>query len=389
MNDRFTLDRLVSDAQTATGLDDLGAPTWQEGLDRLLPDFLGPAQLHDIGVEVVAADLQSYLTNRLQIVAWRKAHPEVAEVKVERPVVIVGQPRTGTTILYDLLAQDPRFRVPRSWEVDKPVPPAEPSTYLTDPRIAEAQAQYDLVDTLIPGFAAFHEVGAMLGQECVRITAGDFRSMIFPTQYHVPSYQRWLLTEADMAPAYDLHRRFLQLLQWDHPGERWLLKSPGHIWCLADLMAAYPGAMLVQTHRDPVRIIASIGSLVKLLRSLACDDPTIEEAATDFAEAILLGVERSLTARQQGIVTDPQVADVGFADFIADPLAAVAAVYAHFGLELTEEARAAMAGFLAANGREERGAHTYTFADTGLEAEPLRRRARPYQEAFGVPDEAL
>ena len=185
---------------------------------------------------------------------------------VEHPIFIVGQPRTGTTILYDLLAQDPALRAPLTWEVDRPVPPPETATYASDPRIAEVQATLDLVETVMPGFTSFHPMGALLGQECVRITGADFRSMIFPTQYRVPTYDRWLLHDADLAPAYRWHRRFLQHLQSRHPADQWLLKSPAHLWHLDALAAEYPDAVIVQTHRDPLKVIASGCALTAHLR---------------------------------------------------------------------------------------------------------------------------
>jgi hypothetical protein len=383
VKERFELDRLVSDAQASTGLDDLGEPTWREGLERLLPDFLGPAQLHDIGVEVVVADLTTYLTNRLQLVAWRAQHPAVADVRVERPLVIVGQPRTGTTILYDLLAQDPRFRVPRSWEVDKPVPPPEPATYSTDPRIAEAQAQYDLVDTLIPGFAAFHEVGAELGQECVRITAGDFRSMIFPTQYVTPTYNDWLLTEADLAPAYAWHKAYLQHLGSRVTGEQWLLKSPAHLWHLPDLAAAYPDAIVIQTHRDPLKVISSISALTANLRRLATDTATVPQAARQYVEDIPLGLDRCVRDRDAGVFKG-QAVDVQFSEFVADPLGRIARLYEEIGIERSPEAEQRQKAFLAAHPGDG-GGNRYSFADTGLRESDVRDRCAAYVEAFDVP----
>src|SRR5262245_19104394 len=248
------VDALVEQARAATGLEDLGEPTWREGLERLLAALREEARLHELGRTFAAADLVSYLTNRLGIVAWRRTHPEVARAPVTPPIVIVGQGRTGTTILHDLLAQDPATRAPLSWEVDLPCPPPEAATWASDPRIAEVQARSDLTEQLIPGFRAMHPSGALLAQECVRITGADFRSVIFPTQFRVPSCARWAMYEADMAPAYRWHRRFLQHLQSRHPARRWVLKSPGHIWCLDALLAEYPDALLVQTHRDPLRI---------------------------------------------------------------------------------------------------------------------------------------
>lgn len=139
------------------------------------------------------------LKNRLGVIAWRKQHPEVAEQKITAPIFIVGQPRTGTTILYDLLAQDPELRAPLTWEVDEPCPVPQPETYHDDPRIAQIQASIDMSEQIMPGFLAFHPMGALVGQECVRITAAEFVSMIFSVQYRLPGYYRWLLYEADHA----------------------------------------------------------------------------------------------------------------------------------------------------------------------------------------------
>ena len=253
---------LVSQAREITGLDDFGENTWQEGLERLLSALREEAALNEIGVQVAAGEIRTYLTNRLRVTEWHRSHHELGAADVTPPIVIIGQGRTGTTILHDLLAQDPAHRVPLTWEVDRPLPPPETATYDSDPRIAEVQTQLDLTEVVIPGFKRMHPIGARLAQECVRITAADFRSMIFPTQYRIPSYARWLLHNADMAPAYRWHRRFLQVLQSRHRRERWVLKSPGHLWCLGALLAEYPNAVLVQTHRDPLRIIASIASLL-------------------------------------------------------------------------------------------------------------------------------
>jgi Sulfotransferase family len=223
----------------------------------------------------------------------------------------------------------------------------------------------------------------------VRITGLEFLSFIFPTQYRVPSYARWLLDEADMGPAYRWHRRFLQHLQSRHPAHRWVLKSPGHIWHLEALLAEYPDALLVQTHRDPLRIIASIGSLVSTLRSMASDDVDAPAVSAEFADYIIDGLDRSLEARLDGTVPADQVVDTQFASFMADPLATIATIYDRLGLELTAEAESAMRRFLADHAQDENGGHRYTFAATGLDEGELRARTRAYQEHFEVPSEPL
>ena len=388
--DRLRRDRLVEEAVGAAGSDDFGEDTWQEGLDRLLASQVEEARLNEVGVEMAAGEAAGYLTNRLGITTWRRDHPEVAEGVVVRPIVIVGQPRTGTTILYDLLAQDVGLRAPLTWEVDQPIPAPTTAAYDTDPRIDQVQGTLDMADLLIPGFTAFHPMGARLGQECVRMTGGDFRSMIFPTQYRVPTYNRWLLDEADLAPAYRYHRRFLQHLQSGHPAERWLLKSPAHLWHVDALLAEYPDAVVVQTHRDPLKVIASVSALVAHLRRMASDETSVAEAASEYGDDIFDGLDRGMAARDRGALPAGQVVDVQFADFVADPLTAIAGIYAGIGRELTPDAEARMRAFLASHPGDGGGGGTrYRWADTGLDADACRARAKGYQERYDVPSEPV
>ena len=380
-------EKFVDAACMATGLSDFGEESWQEGLDRLLDSLENEADLNELGRTIVEGEVVGYLTNRLQILSYRAEHPELADADVVPPIVIVGQGRTGTTILHDLLAQDPATRVPLTWEVDAPVPPPEAATYETDPRIATSDESLAMVDLVIPGFRSMHPMGAQLPQECVRITALDFKSMIHPTQYYVPSYARWLLNEADMSSAYRWHRIFLQHLQSRHPTDRWILKSPGHIWCLEALLAEYPNALLVQTHRDPLRIIASLGSLVSTLRSLASSNTSIPVAAGEFADYIIDGLDRSVDARANGVVDADRVVDVYFDQFMADPFAVISTIYERLGYELDPASEARMREFLVDNSQDKHGAHTYTWADTGLDLGAVRERAKKYQDYFDVKSE--
>jgi len=192
-----------------------------------------------------------------------------------------------------------------------------------------------------------------------------------------------------MAPAYRWHRRFLQHLQSRHPAQRWVLKSPGHIWALGDLLGEYPNALLVQTHRDPLRIIASISSLIALLRRLASDESSIGEAASEFADYIIEGNDRSVSARESGAVPAERIVDVYFSDFMADPFRTIRGIYDRLGFELSGDALARMQRFLAENPADRHGGHRYAFADTGLDAGEMRERSRRYQEYFGVESEDL
>ncbi len=386
--ERFVQDRLVEQACELSGSDDFGDDdTWRDGLGRLCEDFVSEARLNDLGVEIAVLDIVRALRSRLQIIKWRNENPAVAAQPVTRPIFIVGQPRTGTTILFDLLAQDPALRPPLTWEVDNPFPLPRPETYATDPRIAETQASIEMSEQIVPGLLTWHPMGALVGQECVRITAGQFCSMIFSVQYRLPNYYRWLLYDADHQPAYAYHRIFLQHLQSGVPGGacEWLLKSPAHLWHLDALVSEYPDALIVQTHRDPLNVISSISALTQHLRHLASDDSAITDCAAQSCEEIVVGLERGMKLRDS---LSQRVIDVQFADFMRDPFATIRGLYAELGRELEPVAEQNMRAFLAAHPGD-RGGSRYCWADTGLDAGLVREQVSAYQERYGVPDEPL
>jgi hypothetical protein len=247
-----------------------------------------------------------------------------------------------------------------------------------------------MADSLIPGFTDFHPMGAALAQECVRITAADFRSMIFSIQFRLPTYNRWLLHEADMASAYRWHRRFLQHLQSRHPGSQWLLKSPAHLWHLDALAGEYPDAVIVQTHRDPLKVIASTSALATHLRRMASDDPDLPEVATQYRDDIFDGLQRGMDARRRNVFPPERIIDVHFSTFIADPIDTVCQIYAALGRDLAATTEAAMRQFLSDHPGDGGGGGTrYRFADTGLDADELRERATAYQDYFGVAAEPV
>ena len=385
--ERFAPERLVATACEEAGSDDFGDDGWQPGLARLTDGLVNEARLSAIGVEIAYLDLMRALKNRLGVIAWRKEHPEIAREPVIAPIVIVGQPRTGTTILYDLLAQDPDLRAPLTWEVDAPCPVPQPETYHNDPRIAQTQASIELSEQIIPGFLAFHPMGALVGQECVRITASEFTSMIFSVQYRLPSYYRWLLYEADHAGAYRFHRIFLQHLQSGVSGQ-WLLKSPAHLWHLDALLTEYPDALIVQTHRDPLNVISSIAALTHHLRRMGTDDSNIAECAAQSYEEVVVGLGREMALRDSRAVPAERVIDVLFTDFVNDPLTTITDIYQKLGRELRPDTAQKMRYFLAAHPGDGGGGR-YTWSDTGLDAAEVRDRVSAYQDSYGVPTEHL
>jgi hypothetical protein len=380
-------DELIETACERTGLDDLGGDSYRDGLDRLVDGLNGEAALNDIGAAMAPENLLLYLVNRLQLNDWHRRYPEIGEADVSPMVVMIGMGRTGTTIIHDLLAQDPANRVPLTWEVDQPFPPPETATYGTDPRIAEVQARIDIGHAARPEIRAMHPTGAQLAQECIRMTGCEYASLIFLSQFSMPSYMHWLTNETDMAPTYRLHRRFLQLLQWKHRGDRWVLKSGAHLWALPALLAEYPDARFIQTHRDPVRVIASLSSLFASIHSMFSDGVTVPHVSAEWAEPILDALDRSVTARQDGSIPADRVIDVQYEAFMGDPFGELGRIYEQWGAELTPDAEARMRAFLADNTRDKHGVHRYSFADSGLDEGALRERASRYTEFFDVPVE--
>ncbi|MGI9590758.1 MAG: sulfotransferase family protein [Myxococcota bacterium] len=385
---RLDVDTLLEKATRATGLSDFGGDEFRAPLALLVESLESEARLSLMGRLVARGDLLRLLQNRLRLVDLLRQHPEIEEQPIERPIFVVGPPRSGTTIFHDLLAMDPDNRVPLSWEACYPVPPPEAASFRTDPRIAQVQADLDRVDRLIPEFKKMHPMGAERAQECVAITSHDFASMIFQTQFDVSRYDRWV-ADHDMRSALAWHRRFLQVLQWKAPGERWALKSPQHIWHLEHVHREYPDALFVQTHRDPVRVLVSISSLVATLRRLSSDAVRLSEVARYYAEALAQGYDHTVAYRRSGRLPESQVVDLYFQDFIKDQVGTVQRAYEHFGLELSDRAAAAMQAFLDQNPADKHGRHLYSFEDIGMDLGEVRQLFQNYQEHFGIPSEPV
>ena len=373
-------DLLLRRAVRRTGLEDFGPHFSREGLERLTADLAETAALSQVGRIAARFNLLDHLCVNLRLTAYRAGRPEVAAQVLDRPLFIVGLPRTGTTILFELIAQDPQFRSPASWEVRKPLPPPAREDYDSDDRIRSTDRLLGLLEKLAPGFRAIHAIGARLPQECVYLLASSFLSEQFGYMYNVPRYRSWLLQQ-DMAGAYAWHARFLQHLQVDCSARHWVLKTPAHLACLQSLVAQYPDARIVWTHRRPLDAIASFSSLATTLRRGFSDavDPLAvgDYEMSHYARVVEMGMA------QRGALAPSQCFDVGFADICADPLAVVQAVYAHFGLSLGDAARAAMERYLQRRPRYLYGEHRYSWEQFGLLPDREAELYGPYLERYG------
>lgn len=377
---------LLAAARRATRLEDFGDDDFLDPLRRLLSCLESEADLTLLGRVAARRDLTGLLENRLRLVADRTRYPDIAVERIAAPIFIVGLPRTGSTLLHHLLAQDPDTRVTQAWEVMYPSPPPARETYDSDPRIERAAKQLRWLDWLAPDFKTIHPVGARLPLECIALMSASFRATRFQTTYNVPSYEAWLNGQ-DMRPAYAFHQRFLQHLQWRTPGARWVLKAPSHIFSFDALLDTYPDARIVQTHRDPVTAVTSVASLSSVLHRAF----SRRRAAADFGHEVTLrwtdGLERSLELRRAGRISRERVVDVHYHTLVKDPMATVRRIYAQLEMGLTTTAEAQMRTFLAANPQGKHGRHEYAPNTFGLDPHELEHRFRVYSEYFGVPSE--
>jgi len=379
-------DSLHAASSRLTGLSDFGPTGYLPGLRKLIESLETDARLNLFGRYFARRQLLELLANRLRVVDYRNHHPEVARQEIRRPLFILGLPRTGTTLLYGLLAEDPAHRAPLSWEVDDPCPPAETATYETDPRIERTQKRFDQVNQLAPGFQAIHPVGALMPQECIVLTASDFMSVRFEMCFDVAGYQTWLVDQ-DMTSAYAFHRAFLQHMQSRHARTRWVLKSPGHLGPIDKLFEAYPDAMVVQTHRDPIRVIPSVASLEYTMRQVASDE--VDAARLGRQQLALWSalLDQGMRARDRHPERESQILDLSMQEIVQDPMATVERIYRSFDLELGAEARTRMERYLAAHPRDKHGEHRYSLSAFGLEEEMVNSAFKGYRERFGLESE--
>src|SRR5881227_984650 len=272
---------LIGTAKRRCGLDDFGEGELFEALSRLLDSCRDEARLNLIGKIALKVDVLQALCARLKMERDRQLHPNISRQEIRKPLFIVGLPRSGTSVLHRLLAADPQHRAPLMWEVRSPSPPTHASEKR---RIQSATQSCSLFNWLVPTFRYVHAVGAEVPQECVSLMTPTFLSDQFDAMYYVPSYRTWFFRQ-DLRPAYEYHHRFLQHLQFRRTAGRWILKAPTHMFALPILLDLYPDALFIQTHRAPLDAMASVSSLITILRRVfsdAVDPQTVCREAIDY-----------------------------------------------------------------------------------------------------------
>ncbi|WP_067177794.1 sulfotransferase family protein [Microtetraspora niveoalba] len=369
-----TVEDLHASARKITGLDDFGEDAYLDGLAVLLDSYTEEAALTPAGARAQRALLRGALVARLlSEEAWRR-HPEHADVPVERPIFVTGLPRTGTTALHRLLTADPAHQGLELWLAEAPRPRPARETWADDPVFRSIQAGYERHHVANPEFMGVHYMSADTVEECWQLLRQSMRSVSFECLAHVPAYSAWLDAQ-DWTPAYRRHRRNLQLIGLHDTGRRWVLKNPSHLFALDALLAVYPDALVIQTHRSPRTAMASMCSLAAHASAGWSEAFTGPVIGRDQLALWSRGLERFRAERARH---DPaRFFDVHYDDFVRDPLGTVDAIYTHFGLPLADGARAAM-GRLHDESRSgpRRPAHRYTLSDFGLTGEEVDARFR-------------
>jgi hypothetical protein len=374
------IDSLLKAARRRAGASDLGAWPIEEPLERLLRSYRDEARLTTLGRITARELVVSLLENLLLLEKERAAHPAIEREPVEDPVFIVGLPRTGTTHLHGLVSRDPDNRTPFTWEVMYPATRGESAAGIDRVR-ARTQSRLDWANRLAPEFVRIHPIAPDLPQECIAIHAQVFMGIQFHTTHDVPSFEDWFERDSQDL-AYDFHRRLLQHLQSQRPGRRWVLKAPGHLFSLAALLRRYPNAKIVQTHRDPLRVMGSMASHATVLRRAFSDSANPLQIAADWAERWARSLDEFLAVRDRAPAA--QFLDVSYDSIDRAPLETVERVYAFLGWRLSEPARAAMRNFLDANPKNKHGAHRYTLEQFGLDRAAQLRRFAGYCDRFGL-----
>lgn len=374
-------EKLLAAAQKKTGLSDFGDPAGHEPLEVLCESIDREARLHTLGRSIMRGRLIATIANRLRIEALYREHPEIEQIPIRRPIVIAGLQRSGTTLLQRLIAADPRARSLASWEALAPAPlPGEGRTG-SDKRRRDAWLAENGARTIYPEFFAIHPIEADSPEEDVLVLDLAFMSQSAEAILSVPTYAAWLERQ-DNLPAYRYFARALKALLWQRPGGFWVLKTPHHMEYMKELLATFPDAVVVQTHRDPTTTTASFCSMVAHGRAIFSDQVDPREIGRQWLRKVRRMVDHSLAVRDGGRADS--FVDVSYYDLLEDPLGEVRRIYAKAGLELAPAAEAAMRGVLDRDKQHRYGRHVYRCRDFGLSPALVEEALGGYRARFGI-----
>lgn len=378
-------ERLIEQARRRTGMTDFGDIPFEQPLRRLLQACREEAELSLFGSAAIRWDTARFLANLLRMRDEEKRSPEILDQPIERPVIIAGLPRSGTTFLHGLLTEDSANLAPRVWQVIHPYPERRDHR-AGDRRARRVSRQLRMFQILAPQFRRLHPIDATSPQECSEITAHIFASLRFDTTYRVPGYRRWLDRTGHLDP-YRFHKRFLQHLQYQAgPARRWVLKCPDHIFALAAIRTVYPDANMVFVHRDPVAVLASVARLTEVLRRPFSRRVDRLAVGREDSERWLAAAGLMVAADDEQGFAEP-IFHIHYSELVADPPGTVAALYRHFGRTLDPAAAARISRRVAANPNGGYGGRRARLEDYGLDPAREHERYAHYMDRFAISPE--
>ncbi len=367
-----TVDDLRASAVKAVGLDDFGTDddNYIEALSVLLESYRRDADFTELGSKMSRFFLRNALVARLLSEASWKQYPQHADVAVTAPIFVTGLPRTGTTALHRLLCGDPRHQGLELWLAEFPQPRPPRETWPQNPVFAELDARFKTAHAENPDYTGLHYMTADEVEECWQLLRQSVHSVSYETLAHVPTYSRWLAAQ-DWAKPYQRHRRNLQLIGLNDAEKRWVLKNPSHLFALDALFATYADALVIQCHRPAETIMASMCSLAQHTTAGWSNTFVGDTIGADSLETWSRGLERFKAVR--ATQNPAQFCDVDYFDLIREPIRTVENIYAHFGIEMTDDARAQI---VATDEESKQGPrapkHTYSLADYGLTEDQVK-----------------
>jgi len=376
----LVVDQLIERAQAATGLERFDSESFREGLEILVADF-NKQEVPEPLVARNADQIVAALANRLKVTDYLAKRPELLQRPIERPVFVFGVPRTGTTLLSNLLAADPNRRSPLTWEIDDPVPPPTTAKLKTDPRALARLEQERQMLAANPDMGKYYRNSAVYPNECMFFMISDFKALLWEGKGKLPNYRDWIFSDLDMTSTYEYHKKFLQLLQADAPGV-WNLKMPSHALWIETLLKIYPDARLVWTHRDPLTATGSFCSLMNLSNRSAIGRVDMEWVGENYPWQAVQHADRIMDFRDK--FGEDRIIDVHYADLMRRPIDALRKLYAALGDEFTSEAEASIQAWLDDNPQGKFGRHEYKLAEYGLTPDQVRGMFERYLSRYEI-----
>ncbi len=376
---RLDEESVLEDARSETGLSDFGPGDFSEGLRVLLRTYSeGP--LNERGRRRARRRVVGLLATRLRVAEAFRQHPEINQRPVRKPMVLTGLPRSGTSALLNLLAVDPSARALLLWETQFPDPPEGVERGGYDARRDAIESYYAQVRQQNPEFTKVHFTGADTPEECILLHAYAFHGVHLGTEVMIEPYASWYRSQ-DLHEMYAYYKTLLQMLDWQRPGDRWLLKAPAHMWGIDCLVHTFPDVSIVWSHRDPLACMASICSMTHALMegTIEYDMSTLGPVVMDFYATSL---ERGLAARDRNDAA--LFVDVAHDDLVDRPMDVVEKIYGQFEMPIDASTSTMLEAHAAANPKGRHGVHEYNLDEWGLDENQVRRRFAEYTERFGI-----